>query len=113
MARKQRQDDALAELLAAASPPGAAEAFEAMQVAEEGLRKGEGRMDELRQFLAKRAEDSGNRERYLDLQFAQATDRLTLDKYKAFKKMCMADEWAVFESKVLDRLTDTRETEQR
>jgi len=35
----------------------------ALQVAEEGLRKGRGRMDELRQFVSDRAEESGDREK--------------------------------------------------
>lgn len=48
----------------------------AIQIAVDGLRKGQGRMDELRQFIAQRAKDAGNRERYLELQFAQAVDHL-------------------------------------
>lgn len=72
--------------------------------AELGLKKGEGRMDELRAFLAERARESGNRERYLALEFDQAIDHLTLEKYKAFKKCCSQAEWEVFEPKVLDRL---------
>jgi len=79
----------------------------ALQVAEEGLRKGRGRMDELRGFLSDRAQESGDRERYLALQFAQAADRLTLQKYKAFKKMCKKDEWTRFESALLDHMKDT------
>lgn len=65
----------------------------AMEVAEEGLRQGKGRMDDLRQFVAKRAKSTGNRERYLALQFEQAVDPLTCDKYKAFRKLCTAAEW--------------------
>jgi len=81
-------------------------------VAEEGLSKGQGRMDELRGFLAERAEDSGDRERYLDLQFAQATDHLTLEKYKIFKEICTAAEWALFEARVVESLKKAWETEQ-
>ncbi len=84
----------------------------ALQVAEEGLRNGKGRMDELRRFVADRAEASGDREKYLALQFDQATDGMTLDKYKAFKKICKGAEWASFEPKVLARMTDAWETEQ-
>lgn len=42
----------------------AGEKRKAMAVAEEGLRQGKGRMDELREFVAKRAKSAGNRERY-------------------------------------------------
>jgi tetratricopeptide (TPR) repeat protein len=84
----------------------------ALQVAEEGLRKGKGRMDELRRFVADRAKAAGDREKYLALQFAQATDGLTLKKYKAFKKMCKKSEWARFEPKVLAHLKDAWEVEQ-
>jgi hypothetical protein len=84
----------------------------ALQVAEEGLRNGRGRMDELRQFVADRAEESGDREKYLALQFDQATDRLTLQKYMAFKKMCKRAEWAQFEPEVLAYLKNARRTEQ-
>jgi hypothetical protein len=73
----------------------------AMQVAEEGLRKGQGRMDELRGFAAARAEETGDRDKYMALQFDQAKDGLTFEKYKTFKKMCTAAEWALFEPKVL------------
>ncbi|MCK5269084.1 MAG: hypothetical protein KAR07_12965, partial [Spirochaetes bacterium] len=66
----------------------AGEKEKALQVAEKGLRKGTGWMDELRQFVAGRAKKSGDRKKYLTLQFAQATDGLTLEKYKAFKKLC-------------------------
>ena len=84
----------------------------ALQVAEEGLRKGKGRMDELRRFVADRAKAAGDREKYLVLQFAQATDGLTLKKYKAFKKMCKKYEWARFEPKVLAHLKNAWEVEQ-
>jgi len=83
-----------------------------LQVAEKGLRKGKGRMDELRLFVADRAEETGDREKYLALQFAQATDALTLKKYKVFKKMCKKVEWARFEPKVLARMKNAWRTEQ-
>ena len=84
----------------------------ALQVAEDGLRKGKGRMDELRRFVADRAEESGDREKYLALQLAQATDGLNLGKYKDFEKICTAAEWARFEPKVLAWMKDAWQTEQ-
>ena len=51
----------------------ASEKQKAMEVAETGLLTGKGRMDKLRQLAAKRVKASGNRERYLALQFDQAT----------------------------------------
>lgn len=85
---------------------------QAIAVAEQGLAEGEGRMDELRQFLAEHALEAGDRGRYLELEFAQATDRLTLEKYDGFKKICTPAEWEVFEGKVLERLCDAWKTEQ-
>ena len=90
----------------------AGEKQKAMEVAETGLRQGKGRMDELRQFVAKRAKSAGNRERYLALQFEQAIDPLTCDKYKAFRKLCTAAEWKHYEAKILTRLKNACETEQ-
>ena len=90
----------------------AGEKQKAMEVAEEGLLRGKGRMDELRQFVAKRAKSAGNRERYLALQFEQAVDHLTCDKYKAFRKLCSATEWKRYEAKILARLENARNTEQ-
>lgn len=84
----------------------------ALQVADEGLRKGKGRMDELRRFAADRAEEAGDRKKYLALQFAQTTDCLTLEKYKAFKETCTADEWSRFEPEVLARMKDVWRNEQ-
>jgi hypothetical protein len=84
----------------------------AMQVAEDGLRKGQGRMDELRQFVAQRAKDAGNRDRYLQLQFAQTVDYLTCDKYKSFRRLCTTAEWKVYEAKLLARVKDAWEPEQ-
>ena len=83
-----------------------------MQIAEDGLRKGQGRMDELRQFVAQRAKDFGNRDRYLELQFAQTVDYLTCDKYKAFRKLCTAAEWKVYKAKILAQVKNAGESEQ-
>ena len=90
----------------------AGERQKAMDVAEAGLRKGKGRMYELRQFVAKRVKSAGNRERYLALQFDQAVDPLTCDKYKAFRKLCTAAEWKRYEAKILARLENAGVTEQ-
>ena len=78
----------------------------AIHVAEDGLCKARGRMDELREFVAERAQEAGDRDKYMELQFAQTTDRLSLEKYKAFKKMCTRAEWKSFEPKVLGMLNN-------
>lgn len=90
----------------------AGEKQKAMEVAEEGLRQGNGRMDDLRHFVAKHAKSAGNRERYLELQFDQAVDHLTCDKYKAFKKLCTTGEWKSYEAKILAQLENAWDTEQ-
>ncbi len=76
----------------------------ALQVAEKGLRKAKGRMDELRAFVTARAEETGDREKYMALQFDQATDGLTFEKYEAFKKLCNDEEWCLFEPQILLQL---------
>ena len=83
----------------------------ALQMAEKGLRRAQGRMDELRSFVAKRAEEAGDRDKYMALQFAQTTDGLTFEKYKKFKKICSATEWALFEPKLLAHLKNAWESE--
>jgi hypothetical protein len=74
---------------------------QALEVAREGMHKAEGRMDELRAFLADRAKESGDRQGYLELQFGQATDKLTLASYQSFRKFCSAEEWKTFEPRML------------
>ena len=74
---------------------------QALAIAREGKRKGKGRMDELRAFLAERAKKSGDRQGYLELQFEQATEGLTLASYQFFRKLCRAEEWRVFESRMV------------
>ena len=83
----------------------------AIQLAEEGLRKGEGRMDELRSFLAERARESGDRQAFVNLEFEQATDHLTFEKYKAFEKLCKPEEWTRYEPLVLKHLDKAWESE--
>lgn len=90
----------------------AGEKQKAMEVAEAGLLRGKGRMDELRQFVAKRVKSAGDRERYLALQFDQTIDHLTCDKYKAFRKLCTAAEWKRYEAKILVQLENAWDTEQ-
>jgi hypothetical protein len=76
----------------------------AIQMAKEGLKKGEGKMDELRSFLAKRARESGDRQAFLTLEFEQAVDHLTFQKYKAIAKICKPQEWVQYEPLILKRL---------
>jgi hypothetical protein len=84
----------------------------ALQVAQEGLEKGEGAMDHLRAFLSERAKETGNRTAYLDLQFAQATDRSTLAHYKSFKQVCKAEEWLTYEPKMLKAIERATQIDQ-
>lgn len=84
----------------------------AVETACKGLDEGEGKMDELRLFLAERASESGDREQYLRLHFEQAIDRLTCEKYKAFKEMCTPGEWREYEPRVLERIPKSWQDEQ-
>ncbi|WP_275100039.1 hypothetical protein [Sedimenticola hydrogenitrophicus] len=90
----------------------AGEKQKAMEIAEEGLLRGKGRMDELRQFVAKRLKSADNRERYLALQFDQTIDHLTCDKYKAFRKLCTVAEWKRYQAKILAQLENAWDMEQ-
>ncbi|MFW5635400.1 MAG: hypothetical protein ACOC3A_01965 [Thermodesulfobacteriota bacterium] len=76
----------------------------ALETARRGMAKAVGRMDELRAFLSARAEESGDRESYLALQFAHTMDHLTLGKYQSFENLCTASEWTRFEPKILEQL---------
>lgn len=83
----------------------------AVETALQGLDKGEGRLDELRLFLAERASESGDRGLYLRLHFEQTINGLTFEKYKAFKGMCTPREWREYEPGVLERLPKSRRDE--
>ena len=83
----------------------------ALAIAREGLQKAKGRMDELRGFLADRAKESGDRQGYLELHFAQATEALTLASYKAFQNLCKVAEWAGYEPKMLAAVERARPQE--
>ncbi len=76
----------------------------AVEIARQGLKKGHGRMDEIRSFLAERAMQSGDREQYIELQFAQATDGLSAKKYESFKKICTEEEWLTYEPQMIKNL---------
>jgi hypothetical protein len=83
----------------------------AIKTAKDGLKKGDGRLEELRQFLSDRAQETGDRKGYLQLQFEQTIDYLTLKKYQAFKKICAKEEWIDYEFAVLKNLTQTWDSE--
>jgi hypothetical protein len=86
----------------------AGERERAIQVAREGLERGQGKMDELRQFLGERALEAGDRSQYLELQFAQATGRLTKRSYQAFRRLCSKREWQIYEPRMLAVLSEGR-----
>ncbi|MCA1795064.1 MAG: hypothetical protein LC660_14560 [Desulfobacteraceae bacterium] len=83
-----------------------------IQIAQKGLKKAKGRMVELRAFVAERAQESGDRATWIELQFDQATDGLTLDKYKQFKAACQIEEWQAYEPRLLKKMRTTGKTEQ-
>ena len=74
---------------------------EALAVARKGLKEATGRMNELREFLAERAKESGDRQGYLALQLAQAAAPLTAKSYKAFRELCTDEEWIAHEPRIL------------
>lgn len=79
----------------------AGEQDKALEYAWIGLKNATGRRDDLLQFLSNHADEAGDRNLYLELQFTQATGRLTPASYSAFKKICSDEEWAVYEPKML------------
>lgn len=85
---------------------------QAVKTAQQGLIKGEGRKDELRAFLSARAKKTGDRKGYLELQFAQATDRLTLSSYVTFRKTCSDAEWKEYEPRIISQMSEAWDTEQ-
>lgn len=85
----------------------------AIKTAKDGLQKGDGRLDELRDFLSERAQEIGDRQGYLKLQFEQTVDHLTLKKYLAFKKLCIAGEWAEYENAILKNINRTWDSEKQ
>jgi hypothetical protein len=82
-----------------------------IETAKKGLKEAEGRMDELRSFMIARTRESDDRPGYLELQFDQATDGLTIKDYKTFKTMCTKQEWNDLEPRMLKRLEKARDAE--
>jgi len=82
-----------------------------IEIAKKGLKEAEGRMDELRSFMIARTHESDDRSGYLELQFDQAADGLTLKDYKTFKTMCTKQEWNDLEPRMLKRLEKARNAE--
>ncbi len=76
----------------------------AIDTAQKGMKLAEGRMHELRMFLAERAKEEGDRETYLDYYFSQKIDRLTLSSYKEFEQECLKEEWEKYEDRIIDLL---------
>jgi hypothetical protein len=76
----------------------------ALEIGRLGLAEGQGRMTELRKFMADRAESCGDRAGSLDLRFQETTDRLTAEGYRQFKSICTAEEWAAYEPRILGRI---------
>jgi hypothetical protein len=84
----------------------------ALEVGRAGLAKAEGRMTELRLFMADRAKKKGDRAEYLKLHFQEATEYLTANSYQAFRELCTAEEWKFYEPQALKVMPRTRTVEQ-
>ena len=79
----------------------------ALATGRRGLKADKGDMSALREFMSERAKESGNREAYIELQFAEATSRLTLKSYEGFRKLCKPAEWRYYELRMLKALPRT------
>ncbi|MBM3293161.1 MAG: hypothetical protein FJY82_01420 [Candidatus Aminicenantes bacterium] len=84
----------------------------ALVTARDGLAKGQGRLTELRKFLAKRANSSGNREGFLDLHYQETADGLTSEGYRQFRALCNDEEWGRYEPKLMANLQKAWPSEQ-
>lgn len=84
----------------------------ALEVGREGLAKAEGRMTELRLFMADRAKRAGNRAEFLELHFQEAGEYLTANSYQTFRDLCTAEEWKSYEPRLIKVLPQTGPTEQ-
>lgn len=73
----------------------------AVAIAQEGMVKATGRMDELREFMAKYFSERGNRSEFLKIQFMLATDRLSIVSYEKFKNECSSVEWKEYEPQMV------------
>lgn len=76
----------------------------AIAVAQEGLIKAIGRMNELREFMADHLSKQGNRPEFLKIRFMQMTDGLSVSSYEKFKDECSFTEWKEYELQVLEAL---------
>lgn len=76
----------------------------AIDTAQRGMELAEGRMDELRMFLAERAKEAGNRETYIEYYFEQKTRPLTLLSYQEFEQECRKEEWERYEPQLVEML---------
>ncbi len=79
----------------------------ALEVAEEGWRKGKGRMTEIRAFLADHALRSGDRATYLEMLLLQTIDSLSLKSYTDFAEACTEEEWPNYEPRLMAAVAAT------
>lgn len=84
----------------------------AVAIAQEGIVKATGRMDELREFMAKHFSEKGNRSEFLKIQFMLATDRLSVVSYEKFKNECSSVEWKEYEPQMVISLEKSGLNEQ-
>lgn len=80
--------------------------------AKKGLKEARGRMDELRAFMAERAKESGDRNAWIQLQFDQTVENLSLKNFKNFEKICTKEEWNIYEPKIIKKMKNCNEAEQ-